>query len=307
MQPPRLFTLLLMGLASTSPAEESGLESVQRAQWKYQDYTNATYGISVSVKARPEAARTGATWGGGHDKILVENGRKVSVFTHEDDRQTAEARVPLDATTIEYLLVTSTEPGFVRFIAASHITQSALPLQQQLDLLKKGIALREASLRYYIWHDIRQFQPREKVAALLHLALRDPCLEIAYDSLPAIIKEYHLTASDGSPLTVTGAWRGMAFHVYIGMHREILAAAQSLRRTRPDLMPEEELQKITSRATPSDAWFEKLGPDKAPRAKALFRGYLAQSQAEQESNPPPPSPADKESTPGTSDGKGPGR
>ncbi len=274
-----LLMLLLTGMALNSHAEESGLESVQRAKWQHQNYTNAKYGISVSVKERPMEQLRGDTWGSGSFDVIDGDGCKVSVSIQESDRQTVETRVPLKFETIDYLLGAANEPDYVRFIAASQLTESALPVEQQVALLRRGIGLREASLRYYIWYDLRQFKPHEKLAELLPLVLRDPCISIAHDSLGSIIEEYKLVSADGSKLPWTTSWRGWVAGYYVMQHREILAVARALRRTRPDLMPEEELKKIFSRAVPSDAWFETHGGTDS-RMREYFQQYIAKMKTE---------------------------
>lgn len=275
-----LLLLLLTGMACLAQAEESGLESVQRMKWKHANYTNAKYGISVSVKERPVDQRRGDTWGSGSFDVIDGDGCKISVSVQDSDRQTVETRVPLNFETIDYLLGATNEPDYVRFIAASQLTESALPVEQQVALLRRGIGLREASLRYYLWYNIRKFEPHAKVADLLHLALRDPCLAIAHDSLGSIIEEYRLVSGDGSKLPWTTSWRGWVAGYYVMQHREILAVARALRRTRPDLMPEEELKKIFSRAMPSDAWFEVEAGTNSPRMREYFLEYIAKLKAE---------------------------
>lgn len=274
-----LLMLLLTVVALNSHAEEVGLESVQRVQWKHENYTNAKYGIFVSVKERPVDQRRGDTWGSASFDVIDGDGCKISVSVQDSDRQTVETRVPLNFETIDYLLGAVKEPDYVRFIAASQFTKSALPVEQQVALLRRGTGLREAPLRYYIWYNIRKFEPHAMVADLLPLVLRDPCLDIAHDSLGSIIEEYKLVSADGSQLPWTNRWRGPAAAYYVVQHGEILAVARALRRTRPDFMPEEELKKIRSRAMPSEAWFEMNGGTDS-RLRGYFEEYHARVKAE---------------------------
>lgn len=278
--------LLLAGMAwgAFAGEEEAGLESVKRMRWVHRDYVNAAYGISVVVKERPKDQRRGDTWGSGSFDVIEENGRKVSVSVQDSDRETATIRVPLDAATMEHLLVSRDEPDYVRFIAASHIIEAALPVEKQVELLTRGIRQREASLRWYVWHELREFQPRERVAGLLHLALRDPCLEIAHDSLHSIVDEYGLVAEDGAALPVTDHWRGKVCGVYVAQHREIRAVARALRRVRPDLMPRDEMAALYARAMPSDAWFQSNSSGKEAEAgeRRYFAEFAAELKAERE-------------------------
>jgi len=277
-----LLLLAFLGVVTALTGDDGALESVKKAKWVHSDYTNDKYGISVSVRLRPENERKGTSWGQGTFKEIDVDGTKVSISTQEDDEEIAEIRVPLNAGTIEYLFTAEAEPDYVRFIAASHITDSNLSEKEQLSLLKRGISLSDATLRYYIWHDIRGFKPRQKVAELLHLGLRDPCITIAHECLGAIIDEYDLQSADGEEIEWTTFWRGPMLVHYIVQHREILEVAEALRKKRPDLMPVQELKKIRNRAMPSDEWFELHFADRDAKAREYFREYAAKTTAEQD-------------------------
>lgn len=275
------FTFLLVSwTAVIAHADENQLESVKRAKWVHRNYTNPEYGISVSVRPRPENEKSGSSWGRGTFKEIDVDGTKISISIQEDDEEIAEIRVPLNAATIEYLFTASDEPDYVRFIAASHITDSSLSEAEQLRLLKKGMKLPDATLRYYIWCDIRGFKPRRKVADLLHLSLRDPCITIAHECLGSVIDEFGLKSFDGSNIEWTTFWGGRLVAHYIVQHREILEVAEALRRKRPDLMPLDELSKIRDRAMPSDDWFELHFEGQDAQVREYFRDYATKTKAE---------------------------
>lgn len=283
----KIFTLvaiLIPGLPWSLHAENVALESVQRAKWEHRDYQNTKYGITVSVRKQPAKKNKGGFWGQATFQTIAGDGCKISISTQQDERQIAKIRVPLDFETIDYLLTAKGEPDYVRFIAASSIRGSGLDKVKQLELLKKGILLPEASLRYYIWDDLKQFEPHAEVSGLLPLALRDPCITIAHESLGAIIDEFKLLAPDGSKINLTTLWVGSSLAYYVTQHRETLKVAEALHRLKPELMPNEELQALRKRAMPSDQWFEEVCGSDNSDAREYFRNYAAKMNAEQESS-----------------------
>lgn len=274
-----ILPILFLSAVAGALAEAEPLESVKRAKWIHRDYTNPGFGISVSVRARPEKEKTGTTWGRGTFREEEVDGTTISISTQEDDNEIAEIRVPLDAATIEHLFTARNEPDYVRFIAASHITDSNLPAAEQLRLLQRGTNLPDATLRYYIWHDIGEFKPRKEVSPILHRGLCDPCIEIAHECIGVVIDEYGLKAADGKEIEWTTLWRGSLLAHYIVQHREIVEVAEALARKRADLMPPEELDAIRNRAIPSDDWFELHFGDRNPKAREYFREYAAKTMA----------------------------
>jgi hypothetical protein len=164
-------------------------------------------------------------------------------------------KLRLSRETLEGLLLDKAQNISLRSMAVRELPSAGLERGTSVHLLKKAAEQPEAMLRLAVVGAVSELGPGEDLGPILVKLLKDPCVEVANSTLPALIKLHDLRDASGNPVAFNSHWSGNGVGICRAMHKQVVSVASLLHGIDPKLVTPEELQALREKKVPSEEWY----------------------------------------------------